>query len=765
MRIPRMFLWWGGGVNPFTSCFLLLITSQHLRLTSAAALSSTTSPSTTSAPDNTHPSLESSNQPLMTFTTHETTSSTVETTDQPPTTQSTPKTQLSRVDDTATTTVKSIEKTTLETRQTTQIVRRQKKTRKPSPKPTPTMLPETVSTMLSKTVSTMMPKMLPPVKISTVSTSTTSQTTLVSVEETTPTTTLVSVPTTTLSPVVTEPEYYKEKVESLGCKMLPLPPQATIWKGNQTHELNLPNQNSNELCGSSPCGAWDGVRDMQSGDVLLVRIDDAQLIQDKTKDPRASVYQVTRGGRDSCDVTEGVLLDISPLQSEEKTLVALYDRDLTEGANLLIIVSEAWGSQCVRLSVTVKSDNCGDDQDCSGKGLCFSNDSMESYECQCCSGFIGPHCEEKDACFPSPCRNNGICVDISQGHDGNTFQCLCPYGFTGKTCEDTSNPCESGPCQNGGSCTASNLTAQQFKCLCPPGFSGSLCQHNMDDCASSPCGHGICVDQTVGYRCYCQPGFSGEQCQFEYNECESSPCLNGGSCADHIGRFSCTCGHGYTGQRCQIKVDLCDPNPCSHRHYCVDKGNTFACECPKGFQGPNCDVAGIVSCSHNPCLNGGTCWSSIDSFYCSCPPSFTGQICNVELLMDEVSNEVEGGINSIIAESEKPSMDLQMPISIHLDHLHSIYVAAGTLACALLIVIITVTICHCKMHGTHKKIYIFLCRRKPCEDKKPNGLLNRNRFVPPMDIKPVRKMFPCFDSSEMYYGLDFSDSQSSPLIQ
>lgn len=53
---------------------------------------------------------------------------------------------------------------------------------------------------------------------------------------------------------------------------------------------------------------------------------------------------------------------------------------------------------------------------------------QDGYECQCCPGFIGPHCEEQDACYPSPCQNHGICVDISQGHDGTTFQCLCPYG-------------------------------------------------------------------------------------------------------------------------------------------------------------------------------------------------------------------------------------------------------------------------------------------------------------------------------------------------
>lgn len=53
---------------------------------------------------------------------------------------------------------------------------------------------------------------------------------------------------------------------------------------------------------------------------------------------------------------------------------------------------------------------------------------QEGYECQCCSGFAGSHCEEIDACTPSPCTNNGICVDLSQGHEGNSYQCLCPYG-------------------------------------------------------------------------------------------------------------------------------------------------------------------------------------------------------------------------------------------------------------------------------------------------------------------------------------------------
>jgi hypothetical protein len=49
-----------------------------------------------------------------------------------------------------------------------------------------------------------------------------------------------------------------------------------------------------------------------------------------------SVYQVTRSGHENCDVTEGELLDITPLNVDDKKLVTLYDKDLTEGLNLLI---------------------------------------------------------------------------------------------------------------------------------------------------------------------------------------------------------------------------------------------------------------------------------------------------------------------------------------------------------------------------------------------------------------------------------------------
>ncbi|CAK1539990.1 unnamed protein product [Leptosia nina] len=241
---------------------------------------------------------------------------------------------------------------------------------------------------------------------------------------------------------------------AVDCDLPVLPRESRLWRGNETHELNLPitacagGHGGDEEC-PQVIVSWEGSADIQSGDILIVRISDSLLLEhghfetrNESIDANSSrpaierthqalqpaVYQVTRQGHEHCDVSDGMLLDITPLDEQAAKLFTLYDKDLTEGVNLLIVVSENWGSQCVRLKVTVKSDNCGESQDCSGKGVCYTNVSMEGYECQCCPGYMGPHCEDRDACNPSPCLNNGICVDLTQPLNGANYHCLCPYG-------------------------------------------------------------------------------------------------------------------------------------------------------------------------------------------------------------------------------------------------------------------------------------------------------------------------------------------------
>ncbi|XP_067623961.1 uncharacterized protein [Eurosta solidaginis] len=414
----------------------------------------------------------------------------------------------------------------------------------------------------------------------------------------------------------------QEKINSLECEIQNVPSDSHLRRGNETHELLLPIMTS-ENCpyGGTDCSpllaSWEGEAEIQSGDILVVEINDNLLtlrqhnMTSTSPTHNIQVYQVTRSGHEHCDVTEGILLDIAPLVVDGRNLVTLCDKDLTEGVNLLIVVSELWGSQCIRLKVTTKTDNCGENAECSGKGICFSNNVMEEYECQCCSGFAGPHCEEIDACTPSPCTNNGICVDLSQGHEGNSYQCLCPYGYAGKNCQYESDPCNSAECMNGGSCVGNST---HFRCDCTAGYTGPLCQHSLNECESSPCVHGICVDQEDGFRCFCQPGFAGELCNFEYNECESNPCQNDGECIDHIGNFECRCTKGYTGTRCQIKVDFCANKPCPDGHHCIDHGNEFSCECPGGNNGLDCNqMPRKMSLWLRPSLVPVNLWSTIQA--------------------------------------------------------------------------------------------------------------------------------------------------------
>lgn len=617
----------------------------------------------------------------------------------------------------------------------------------------------------------------------------------------------------------------EERLELLGCDLPLLPTESRLWNGNETHELLLPTTVPSDCSSSLDVGedddcpmtalSWEGSAEIQSGDVLLVRIDDANLVDKpllnqtptgqevpigrQMHEPTTAVYQVTRTGHDNCDVTEGILLDITPLKIDNRKVVTLYDKDLTEGINLLIVVSELWGNKkCVRLKVIVKSDNCGENEDCSGKGLCYSNISMEGYECQCCPGFVGPHCEEQDACYPSPCKNNGICVDISQGHEGSTFQCLCPYGYTGKTCEEETDPCTSMPCQNGATCMG-NVT--QFRCTCAKGFSGSQCQHNLNECESSPCVHGICMDQEEGFKCYCEQGYTGAHCEYEYNECESSPCVNGGLCTDHVAGYTCQCGRGFTGKRCHIKVDLCEPNPCPEPLYCLDRGNNYSCVCSKEFTEPDCLIPRRSACSRNPCSNGGTCWSSPDSFYCACRPEYTGKTCEDEFVAETIAN-----VDPLDGDKQQPDLDIKVPMSIHLDHLHNLYFAAATLICAFLFVAAIVTACHCRVNKPYKRFALrsggngYWLSWKTVTSSATNGtagtaergLLGANMGNHPAALRrPVEqnlrsatnvntewfsgkdkapmatpsRNLPSLDTTDMYYTLDFSDSQSSPLIQ
>ena len=71
-------------------------------------------------------------------------------------------------------------------------------------------------------------------------------------------------------------------------------------------------------------------------------------------------------------------------------------------------------------------------------------------------------------CAASPCQNGGTCVD-----GVNTYTCQCATGFTGSTCSDIDDCPAMNPCQNGGSCVDG---VDSYTCNCPSRFSGNNCE-------------------------------------------------------------------------------------------------------------------------------------------------------------------------------------------------------------------------------------------------------------------------------------------------
>lgn len=74
---------------------------------------------------------------------------------------------------------------------------------------------------------------------------------------------------------------------------------------------------------------------MQSGDILLVRINDSLLITNTEKESELSIYAAARA-HNSCDTSDTSQLDITPLIVDGKKLIALYDKDVADGVNQII---------------------------------------------------------------------------------------------------------------------------------------------------------------------------------------------------------------------------------------------------------------------------------------------------------------------------------------------------------------------------------------------------------------------------------------------
>lgn len=91
----------------------------------------------------------------------------------------------------------------------------------------------------------------------------------------------------------------------------------------------------------------------------------------------------------------------------------------------------------------------------------------------CTSRFVGEFCEYSNPCHTGPgprCQNGGTCV-VTYKDSVPGFTCRCPIGFTASLCEiPEKNVCDSGPCQNGGTCNLQSL--EKYSCSCSQGYGG-----------------------------------------------------------------------------------------------------------------------------------------------------------------------------------------------------------------------------------------------------------------------------------------------------
>ncbi|XP_050067896.1 protein crumbs isoform X4 [Anopheles maculipalpis] len=274
-----------------------------------------------------------------------------------------------------------------------------------------------------------------------------------------------------------------------------------------------------------------------------------------------------------------------------------------------------------------------------GPGLVFNSSAMnaEAVVFGPCPLAAGP-CSDHDVlegvpvdyCSHDPCMQHGTCISRS-----DSYECHCTARFKGKNCEiDMGPPCQSYPCQHGGTC--SEDSKGEYRCTCAPGYTGVVCETELSVhplCEKNPCvNNGTCrvAPGTNNVECDCLKGFIGMRCEINWDDCKSNVCLNGGRCIDGVDAFTCDCkGTGYGGTLCQNNIDECLTNPCQNGGTCFDTYGSFLCDCPSGFTGPKCQMS-VNECKSQPCQNGGTCIDTREGFECRCIPGYNGALCELE---------------------------------------------------------------------------------------------------------------------------------------
>ncbi|KAI8772377.1 fibropellin-1, partial [Biomphalaria glabrata] len=399
------------------------------------------------------------------------------------------------------------------------------------------------------------------------------------------------------------------------------------------------------------------------------------------------IYEVTEDGFLSCNFSLGTAV----IEHETNETFDVPQHFLDPGSHYFIGTSNISAlARCdfgLRLNVTVKSNKCHDNHisPCHGWGLCITYPNEPTFKCHCCGTYRGTYCELFDSCLSNPCLNGGLCYHPA--NNSHEFACQCSLGYYGLVCENqTDNLCDMVDCYNNSTCTGNS---SHFHCHCPAGLTGTHCEVDINECEPRPCYNGgHCVDERNGFKCLCEPGYHGVTCSEGREPCSLSPCKNGGFChnrtTEDAKSFACHCKPGWGSEDCSQKISVCDTKPCQHGT-CIEKEGEFACSCFPGFTGTRCEV-NINDCDPNPCKYGGHCKDGVHSHTCMCIHSHAGSNCQFTLdLFSPILEDVDiaGGI-------------IHNPT-----HTRNLYIAAGTLTGAVLIMVLILIICYCRISRSY----------------------------------------------------------------
>lgn len=240
-------------------------------------------------------------------------------------------------------------------------------------------------------------------------------------------------------------------------------------------------------------------------------------------------------------------------------------------------------------TVTVESANTEDDCAvpdgqpplCQNGGECVN--LVDSFACNCVSGYSGPNCGSQDK---SPCpednscdRENARCtMQPAQAHAA-----IAPATTTPPSGDSTAaqSACACSGDEHdgrGGVCTTATDITSSAWCYTSPGAcsDGSHMMGAQDWSYLACCGHENAASSCPpsppplvparpplppptmtpdGYRCICHYGYhlqtDGLTCA-QVQLCTNTTCMNGGECIDRVGYTDCRCVMGYTGLKCEV---------------------------------------------------------------------------------------------------------------------------------------------------------------------------------------------------------------------